>query len=149
VRTVKAAKTHTRLLMLSLLAGIVLGILGMHAFVQCGAMPMHGTDARPATVTANADMAMEHTAAAPKPSPLGTPKANVQHPGSPMGDMVMLCGAMLLVAASGVLLALRLRRLAWSRGISVGRLRPVIANRLAARVEIGPPYVWEFSVVRC
>lgn len=62
--------------------------------------------------------------------------------------MVMLCVAMLSVAAGAlllVLLALRRRpRLREHRPARTALLRP-----LTARLGTGPPPVWEFSVVRC
>ncbi len=78
-----------------------------------------------------------------------------QHPGTSLrpgpsaGEMLMLCAALLLVAAASALLALRLRRLASAGGFSVDRLLPGAARQLPARVGTGPRYVWEFSVVRC
>jgi hypothetical protein len=69
--------------------------------------------------------------------------------GPSTGEMLMLCAAMLLVAAASALLAVRLRRLASAGGFSIDRLLPGTAWLLPARVGTGPPYVWEFSVVRC
>ena len=65
------------------------------------------------------------------------------------GDMMMLCAAMLLAAAAGVLLAVRLVRIA--HGVPLG-LRPLFrvpTLPATARAGTGPPAVWEFSVVRC
>lgn len=125
---------------------VVLGILGMHALNHEASMV-----AQPGTASAG----MTHgpagaQAALETGAVLDTGAALVSASGSEqsMGDMVMLCVAMLIGAAAGLLLALGLRRLATARSVDVlwGR---VAARVRPQRVATGPPYVWEFSVIRC
>jgi hypothetical protein len=157
---------RTRLLLPVLLAAIVLGILGMHALARHGAMPGHGADHHPGAATATsgtAEVSHRDGHGAPVAEPASEPAAgmalvasgagfSVATVGSldfPLGEMTMLCAAMLLTAAAGALLSVRLRRVASADGFSVARLRSAIVRLLAARAGTGPPYVWEFSVVRC
>jgi hypothetical protein len=166
MRTVKAAKPRTRLLLPVLLAAIVLGILGMHALARHGAMPGHGADHHPGAATATsgtAEVSHHDGPGAPVAEPASEPApgmapvslgaglsmATVASPHFPLGEMTMLCAAMLLAAAAGALLSLRLRRVASADGFSVARPRSATARLLTARAGTGPPYVWEFSVVRC
>jgi hypothetical protein len=64
------------------------------------------------------------------------------------GDMVMLCAQMLLTAAGTLLLLLWLSR-ATSPYAVLPRLRGVVSRLFDAHVRSRPPYVWEFSVIRC
>ncbi|MCW2765477.1 MAG: hypothetical protein JWO11_1436 [Nocardioides sp.] len=60
----------------------------------------------------------------------------------------MLCTAMLVGAAASLLLSLRVSRLAKHfAGRQVGN--PAIGALTAIRARAGPPYLWDFSVVRC
>lgn len=137
--------------LVAVVGAIVLGILGMHAFAH-DPMQMPGADHGVAVATtvdpASHDMtttAIDATAA----SAPGETVADVRVPAHSMGDMVMLCAAMLLAVAAGILLALRLRQHIASIPISI---RPRPCSRtfpVTARVGIGPPAEWKFSVVRC
>lgn len=148
---VRQAKPPARLL-LALLAAITIGIVGMHGFTRHGAVPVHDAahhQADPGT----AEVAMGHTVAdigvALVSSDVGSSVATLGSSDPSTGEMLMLCAAMLLVAAASALLVLRLRRHASTGGFIVDRLPPGAARLLPARVGTGPPYVWEFSVVRC
>jgi hypothetical protein len=63
--------------------------------------------------------------------------------------MVMLCAAMLLAAAAGLLLVRRLVRVASRPPASLRPAVRVPSLVATARAWTGPPAVWEFSVVRC
>lgn len=159
----RRGRPQTRQLMFALLAAVILGILGMHAFARHDSMPMSGSAHRTASAAPVAGMPMEHThvasqagvpagdrvaGATPLRAAVGTSVVTVESPGLPMGSMIMLCTAMLL-AAAGALLALRLRGLVGTGGLPLAPPRRLLVTRLAARVGTGPPYVWEYSVVRC
>ena len=149
--------------MFALLAAVILGILGMHALARHDAMPPGGTVDRPSAGAAVTLMPMGHAHRAggtvasddapvagtrPTSAAVGTSVRAVDPPGSPMSTMIMLCAAMLLTAG-GALLVLRLRRLVGTGGLPPAPPRRPLVTRLAARVGTGPPYVWEYSVVRC
>lgn len=157
----KAQTQQARIALLpACLVAIIVGILGMHVFNQHGAMPdrntvHHAADAVTAErLTAQADAAAaagpashDETTTLLTPDTSAVPRVNDS--GRSTSDMVMLCAAMLLGVAGSVLLAVRLRRIFAGVGLDVGRLRPVIASLIPARVGTGPPYLWEFSVIRC
>lgn len=70
-------------------------------------------------------------------------------PGHSLGDMVMLCVAMLVAAGASLLAMLGLHR-------RVPRVWAVLPPAITARVTrqdayrgTGPPPVWQFSVIRC
>jgi hypothetical protein len=135
---------------------LVLGILGMHGLGGHGAAT-HGNLPPVAAVTV--DPHAGH--AAPDRSTvttgtIGTPllpadgglSSSPDDHGSSR-DVVMLCAAMVLAGAVGVLLALRLQP--FGRLAPLHLRAPVRGSTLpaTARQGTGPPAVWEFSVVRC
>lgn len=70
-------------------------------------------------------------------------------PGHSVGDMVMLCVAMLVAAAASLLTILGLLRRV-PRVWAV--LFPAIITRVTRQIAprgTGPPAVWQFSVIRC
>ena len=161
VRTRRRGRPRARRLTFALLAAVILGILGMHALARHDAMPPGGTVDRPSAGAAVTLMPMGHahraggtvaSADAPVAGPtspaVGTSVRTVEPPGSAMSTMLVLCAAMLLTAG-GALLVLRLRRLVGTGGLPLAPPRRPLVTRLAARVGTGPPYVWEYSVVRC
>ncbi len=160
----EAASRSTRSPLLpAYLAAIILGILGMHSFAHHQPPTGDGTPHHSAAVSSAADRSTGHlthavavaamteqpTEPTAAPAKGGTTAATVPKQGRPTGDMVMLCAAMLLAAASGVLLALRLRRLAPSTRLRLAVLKRAIRATLGVGVGAGPPAVWEFSVIRC
>jgi len=127
---------------------IVLGIVGMHALNTHGVMgntdhstmtgPMPGTHGEASTGSVASDPA----------GPTSTTSSTTQDGDGPSpSSMVILCFAM-LAAAAGALLFLGLLRTPrdWAH-------RPIapstVARWVTARLGTGPPYVWEFSVIRC
>jgi hypothetical protein len=144
------AKPPTRLLLLALLAAITIGIVGMHGFTRHGAMPVHdAAHHQAASAEIATGPAVGQTAVAFMSAEVDSSVAALGNSGPSTGEMLMLCAAMLLVAAASALLAVRLRRLASAGGFSVDRLLSGTVRLLPARTGTGPPYVWEFSVVRC
>jgi hypothetical protein len=150
----------------AVVGAIVLGILGMHAFAH-DPTPMTGASDHVATATHDQSRGHDMRAMAGSSSTATmsrdvpdttSPRSasssqevagNRPAPAHSMGDMVMLCAAMLLAVAAGTLLALRLRQHIPSIPISI---RPRPRSRtfpVTARVGIGPPAEWKFSVVRC
>lgn len=148
--------------LVAVVGAIVLGIFGMHGFTQHGPMPGHGNH-QAVAATPTSDASAGHAA-----MELGVPGVTAMadgnldsapttdgaavaagESGGTIGDMAMLCAAIVLAAAAGVLLALRLRRLA--HGTVLGLKSRVLTFRglVSERLDTGPPAVWEFSVVRC
>lgn len=135
----------------------MLGILGMHGLSQHGATPAGST---PGSITAvSVDPHAAHPAPDHAPVAAGSGASTLvdanaagsaadHHPGT-ASDMVMLCAAMILLTAAGVLLARRLLRVAFRPPLSLRPQVRVPAFAATARCGTGPPAVWEFSVVRC
>jgi hypothetical protein len=135
----------------AVVAAIVLGILGMHGLAH-DPMSMSGASHSAAVATVVDSTGHDMTTTVIDPVSASTPGgtvAEVPAPAHSMGDMVMLCAAMLLAVAVGILLALRLRQRAPSVPISLRPRPPNHAFPVTARIGIGPPAVWRFSVVRC
>lgn len=128
-------------LLLACLA-VVLGILGMHAFNHEATMVEPGTSmAGMAHGVASAQAAAVATALE-----AGAVLTSGSGPEPSMGDMVMLCVAM-LVGVAGLLLLLG-RHVTSARSVG-SRLSWMAAVVRPQRLTTGPPYVWEFSVIRC
>lgn len=123
-------------------AVVVLGILGMHALDHEATMAEHPG----MSMTDTAGAAVEALAAPVVAGAASTP--SVSAPEHSMADMMMLCVAMLVAAALGLLLALALRRVARTPSL-VDRVRHLVTTLAPQRAGTGPPYVWEFSVIRC
>jgi hypothetical protein len=145
--------------LVAVIGALVFGILGMHGLSQHGATPAPSTPGSIAVVAGDPHAA--HPAPDHKPVAVETSAAAVadsadsasaaaadNHPGV-ASDMVMLCAAMILAAAAGVLLALRLLRVPFRAPSSLRLLMRVPELAATARAGTGPPPAWEFSVVRC
>lgn len=145
-------------LLLLLIGALTAGIFGMHGLVcSAGASgaehlsSMAASTNMPDPVSGMRGMADIQTTATGASSPM-TAQAlaeSVAHPaGTDMGDMLMLCMAILTAAAGAVLAVLGLRGLRRRiRGLlppGTFDLRPVLAQ-----VRSGPPPAWRFSVIRC
>lgn len=137
-----AGGRHPRLVVLStLVAVVVLGILGMHALqAQAGHAGMEArAGAGMGAASHGDDVAVS----------VGSDSVTVSAPAltPSMPGMAMLCAFMLL----GVGLALLLARYGRRVGAALHRVPPtvVVAVRETARRATGPPFVWDFSVVRC
>ncbi len=86
-----------------------------------------------------------HAVSDPTPAEAGVAGSSNGHD---MGNMVMLCAAMLAAAGALLLLTVGFRRT--SRSWTPLSAAPASITRWAtARTATGPPPVWEFSVVRC
>lgn len=141
-------------LLASVVASIVLGIIGMHALSTHGIMGStdHSTMTSPiaAPMTgAHGDMSGSLTSPAPE-GPAGVvTTAPDSGDGHHMGTIVMLCLAMLAATAAALLLVLvglRRRPRVWAHRPAI----PTTVTRwVTARHGTGPPYVWNFSVIRC
>lgn len=144
--TVRRPHVHVvRVALVAAVVAIVLGILGMHA------LNLHEA-ATTAPMSGMAGMA-GHGEAAEASSVSGDvsqPTVGVpSQPGHDMGDMVMLCTAM-LVAAGFALVALLLRRLPTSSWVFTrSQLTTRLRRLVAVLADTGPPPVWAFSVIRC
>lgn len=155
--------------LIAVVGALGLGILGMHGLTQHGASPVpasrqsvaavsvdpHAAHPAPhhkpvATETGTQTSTETSTGAAASASPAASPGSGASSPthGS-ASDIVRLCGAMLLAAAAGLLLALRLVQFGHLAPASLRPLFRVPAFPATARAGTGPPPVWEFSVVRC
>lgn len=140
-------------LLAAAVASIVLGIIGMHALSTHGVTGMgtndHSTVTSPMTgaygdMTAAADISPTAGAGAGMSS-----TAPDSGDGHSLGSMVMLCFAMLVATAGALLLLL----LGLRREPRVWAHRPAAPSSVVRWVTphfgTGPPYVWQFSVIRC
>lgn len=142
-------------LLAAVVASIVLGIVGMHALSTHGVMGITDHATMPSPVTglttgAHGDMSAGsvpgHTAGARAGMSSTTP---AEEDGHSLGSMVMLCFAM-LAAAAGTLLLLFLGLCRRPRVRAHRPTVPAAVTRwVTARLGTGPPYVWQFSVIRC
>lgn len=155
----RAADTASRVLPTLLgafVVSVVLGIVGMHALSMHGVMGIsdHSAMTNPATspvAGAHGDMLgasdVITTAGAADAGMSGTEPQKGE--GHSLGSMVMLCFAMLAATAGALLLlllSLRRRPSAWVHRVIV----PVTVTKwVTAQLGTGPPYVWQFSVIRC
>lgn len=143
------------MLLAAVVASIVLGIIGMHALSTHGVIA--STDHSTMTSPATSPMAAAHgdMSAGAITSPSSEALAGIASTapdsgdGHHMGTMVMLCLAMLAATAAALLLllvGLRRRPRVWA-------LRPAVpitvTKWVTARLGTGPPYVWQFSIIRC
>lgn len=134
--------------LVGVVAALVLGILGMHSLAQHGAAPAPGH--HQTSTPTGVDPHAAH------PPPDHEPIATGAAPSSPghadhgsMSDTVMLCAAMLLAAAAGLLPALGLVRIAHVAPLSLRPLFRLPVLHATARAGTGPPSLWELSVNRC
>lgn len=142
-------------LLAAVVASIVLGIIGMHALSTHGVIGStdHSTMTAPVTspmTGAHGDMS-GGTLASPSSQSLAgiASTAPDSGDGHHMGTMVMLCLAMLTAAAAALLLllaGLRRRPHVW---IHRPAIPTTVIKWVTARLGTGPPYVWQFSVIRC
>lgn len=142
----------------ALVSALVVGILGMHALASDGtaATPaasssMTGMSSAHEAAMASGDSHDEHAHAANAQPPLaaaGTGADSNPGSGHDMANMVMLCVVMLAAAALTllVLLAVRFVRTVLPAAFQPAAMR---AHALAWVRGTGPPYVWQFSVIRC
>src|ERR687897_13466 len=136
----------------AVVGALVLGILGMHSLGQ-HSPTTH--DTHRVVASATVDPHASHPDHAPVT--VGAARTTVGDGGlgpssddhEPAVDMVMFCAAMLLAAAAGVLLTLRLVRPGHRAPLSLRLLFRALAIAATARAGTGPPAVWGFSVVRC
>lgn len=145
-------------LLTAAVAAIVLGIIGMHALSNHGVMGTtdHSTMTSPVTSLLDGAHGDTHGSTATGPVTSPTTGAHAGMPAGPdggdghnLGSMVMLCFAMLAAAAGALLLLfLGLRRKPRIRAHRPGALTTV-TKWVTARLGTGPPYVWNFSVIRC
>ena len=80
---------------------------------------------------------------------IGSGSGFASGPEQVLGDMVMLCMAVLVVAGPtlGRLTSIRRRPRLWALLPSAFACH--LPLRRVARVDSGPPYMWQFSVIRC
>lgn len=125
-------------LLAAVVAFIVLGIIGMHALNTHGVMS--STEHSTMTSSVTSPMTGVH----------GDMSASSDSgDGHSVGSMVMLCFAMLAATAGALLLVLPVRRRR-PRARAQRRTAPTtVAPWVTTRLGTGPPYVWQFSVIRC
>lgn len=144
-------------LLAAVVASIVLGIIGMHALSTHGVMGMGSTDHSTMTGPATSPMTVVHgdvpdgTVTSPSSEAFAgiASTAPDSGDGHHMGTMVMLCLAMLAATAAALLLllvGLRRRPRMWAHRPAIPT---TVIKRVTARHGTGPPYVWQFSVIRC
>ena len=147
-------RTLTTAGLVGVVGAIVLGILGMHGLSQHGAMPSHAdrqlVTVAPGTSAHTEHVAMNHSGhAAVAGGQTGATAVAAGDEGGSVVHMAMLCAAMVLAAAAGVLLVLRLWRLAHATVLGLKARVQAVRTFASDRLATGPPAVWEFSVVRC
>lgn len=147
-----------RLVRLGAVLAIVLGIFGMHALSHHGTTHLEPTSRIASALAgsmadAGAGHAHHQSEAIPHSTPVtGTRAADVGDAGGPghsLGDLVMLCVAMLAAAATLLGLLTFIRR--------IPRLWAVLATATTHfrptswmnPTGTGPPPAWQFSVIRC
>jgi hypothetical protein len=140
------SQRHQRLLP-AYVAAVIFGILGMHVLMQHCPAPAHAMAATSAATHTVAHHADEHlSAVAASTDPFIETVQLTQHPGGTLGDMIMLCVAMLLGA--GALLSFILRR-RLSRPFALPRPRLNTWRPPLAIAATGPPPTLAFTVIRC
>jgi hypothetical protein len=144
-------------LLTAAVASIVLGIVGMHALSTHGVMGVgitdHSTMTSPVVSPTAGQHGGTHGELVMSPATGGHAGTSSTAPdeggGHSLGSMVMLCFAM-LAATAGALLLLLLGLRHVPRVWAHCRLAPTTVPRwVTARLGTGPPYVWQFSVIRC
>lgn len=136
----------------AVVGAVVLGILGMHGLSQHGAMPSHvdgQTVAATTSTDSHAGHAASNAAATVTINQIEIMTTTTGNAGGSAGHVAVLCAAMVLAAAAGVLLVLRLRRPAPSTALRVKSDIHAVRHLVSNYMDTGPPAVWEFSVVRC
>ena len=144
-------------LLAAAVASIVLGIIGMHALSTHGVMGTSTTDHSTMTSPMTSPMTEAHgdTHGVPVTSPATGEHAAMSSTapedggGHNMSSMVMLCLAMLAATAGALLvliLGLRRRPRTWAYRLVTAA---AVTRWVTARLGTGPPYVWQFSVIRC
>lgn len=129
------------------MAAVIFGILGMHALMQHCPTPAHAMAVASATTQTAAHHADDHlSAVATSLDPVIGSVQLTEHPGGALGDMVMLCAAMLLGA--GALLKLMLRR-RLRHPFALPRPRLNTWRPSLAVAGTGPPSTLAFAVIRC
>ncbi|MDR7253372.1 hypothetical protein J2X46_002357 [Nocardioides sp. BE266] len=145
-------------LLTAVVASIVLGIVGMHALSTHGVSGMGTGSLDHSTMTGPMTVADGVTHSGMSTGPVISPAAG-KHAGTSstapegdgghsLGSMVMLCFAMLAATAGALLLlllGLRYKPRVWD----ALRAPTTVARWVTARLGTGPPYVWQFSVIRC
>ena len=130
----------------ALVAALVVGILGMHA------LTLHGPSSEAyaaAPAAAHGDHAAGHGDT--HGSAAGAPAASASEEGSGhhADHLLMLCAAMLAVAALLLLAGLLVRIVRPVRLVGAfAPLAPAATVRSWVRAT-GPPPAWQFSVIRC
>lgn len=142
-------------LLAAVVASVVLGIIGMHALSTHGVIGStdHSTMTSPLsgpTTGVHGDVSADALASPASDAGAGIAgTAPGGGDGHHMGTMVMLCFAMLAATAGALLLLL----LGLHRRPRVWAHRPAVPTTVTqwvtARHATGPPYVWQFSVIRC
>jgi hypothetical protein len=138
------------------LAAVILGILGMHTLVQHCPAPAHAMQATGAMTSMGVataaevhDHAVQDSGASGAELPSVVGAAVTGGASGSLGDMLMLCAAMLLGAGALLSLGLRRCRAPAHRVLpgdpSVARPRQSVLRLVRA----GPPPIMAFSVIRC
>lgn len=151
------ARRHKRLTYLpACLAAVILGILGLNMCSDHKPLP-GGAGHGPSTAMPAADGAdglvthatLATTGYGAAAGIVGGRQRAIPDPADTVLDIVMMCASMLVGVAASALLTLRLRRTAETALLGLKRIRRTVQALVLAPVRAGPPYVWEFSVVRC
>ncbi len=131
----------------ALVAALVVGILGMHALTLHG--PSSEAYAAPIGATAHGEHASGH-GDAHEPATTGPAGSVTDHGSGHHSDhLLMLCAAMLAVAALLLLAGLLVRAVRPVRLVGAfASLAPTATVRSWVRAT-GPPPAWQFSVIRC
>lgn len=166
LRALTAGRGARRPWLPALVAALVVGILGMHALVSHGAPSAAaapastmaamstpaGHDAAMAAGTSDAShhhaAAAAHTAMAAAGTSVNGDFGSGHGSGHGMAGMVMLCVVMLAAAALTLLVVLAARLF---RPLLPAAFMPAAVRERALQWVrgTGPPYEWQFSVIRC
>ena len=133
-----------------MVAGIVLGILGMHTLIpppDGHAMTMAAGAIAPGDED-HAGMVMNLPANEQLSAAVPETLDHENHSNHGLGHLLMLCTALLAAAAAAVVRYLLLVARHRSTGV-LAAMRSGASPHFVSRPGTGPPYVWSFSVIRC
>lgn len=128
-------------------AAIVLGILGVHALAQHCPAPSEGVALIGTSISHGTPLQHAHHAASAVGLVVEAAPSALASIAVDLGDLLMICAAMLVGA--GVTLALWLRRRGSPAGLPMSPLRLAVPPPTQAAAASGPPLALAFTVIRC
>ena len=149
--TSQAAGTLLPVLLAGVVVALVLGIVGMHTLNTHGLMGStdHATMTMAPEPGGDVSGEMTATHGGVAGAPAATVDGSEGGTGEGLRHMLMLCVAMLTVAAGALLLSLLALRRHPHTWAQLPTAPTTVTRWVTARLGAGPPPLWELSVVRC